>query len=249
VRWPRRRWAAFALGVALFGWATGGALQVFAASLLWVWVTQVLVLLLVVPVLLLAGRPMALAGEFFAGEPRLGGARLRGWVISPPVGRRAVAAGRCRRRNARGRAVGGDPGHPGIAGGWPGRRGGDCGAAVGCHPGIVLRLQTKPASTYFLHRLPHPWSPTPLHDQQLAGGVLWTVAEVLDLPFLILLFVVWIRADAREAADIDAALAAQRNARAAVSPTPAVGAPTLGPADTPWWLTDPQLRGRYRDQT
>jgi putative membrane protein len=116
-------------------------------------------------------------------------------------------------------------------------------------PGIVLRLQTKPASTYFLHRLPHPWSPTPLHDQQLAGGVLWTVAEVLDLPFLVLLFVVWIRADAREAAGIDAALAAERNARAAVSPTPAVGAPTLGPADTPWWLTDPQLRGRYRDQT
>jgi putative membrane protein len=83
---PRRRWARFALGVALFGWATGGVLQVFAGVAAVGVGDPMLVLLLVVPVLLLASRPMALAGEFSAGEPRLGGARLRGWVISPPVG-------------------------------------------------------------------------------------------------------------------------------------------------------------------
>ncbi len=112
-------------------------------------------------------------------------------------------------------------------------------------PGIVLRLQTKPASTYFQHRPHYPWSLTPLHDQQLAGGVLWIVAEVLDLPFLILLFVAWTRADAREAADIDAMLEVERTARTATSPAPATGTPTLGPADTPSWLTDPQLRDRW----
>ncbi len=30
VRWPARWWAAFLLGVALFGWVTGGMLQVYA---------------------------------------------------------------------------------------------------------------------------------------------------------------------------------------------------------------------------
>lgn len=66
---------------------------------------------------------------------------------------------------------------------------------------------------------------------------MWVVAELLDLPFLLLVATRWIRVDAREASRIDAQLdEAER------STTPVGGEPGQ---DRPWWLNDPQLRERY----
>jgi hypothetical protein len=122
-------------------------------------------------------------------------------------------------------------------------------------PGIVLRLQTSLSSSYFEHRQIHAWSPRPLRDQQIGGAILWSVAELLDLPFLVLIFMRWTRADAEEAAQIDTVLDAERFARAAlVSPAapgengPASSGQTDGPDDDslpgePWWLTDPTPAG------
>ena len=70
--------------------------------------------------------------------------------------------------------------------------------------------------------------------------MLWCVAELLDLPFLVLVFRQWIRADANDAADIDAVLEAERAARGEESDDES--------RDTPWWLSDPAMQERLRRQ-
>ncbi len=84
------------------------------------------------------------------------------------------------------------------------------------------------------------FSPIPIDDQHIAGGILWVVAEVLDLPFLILAGHRWIKADQRDAARIDAELDAR---------TPQVadeGTPAPQEAQRLWWLDDPRLAERLR---
>jgi cytochrome c oxidase assembly factor CtaG len=108
-------------------------------------------------------------------------------------------------------------------------------------PGIALRLHTGTATTFFAHRAAHSWSPSALHDQQVAGAILWCLAEVIDLPFLVLVFRRWLRADAREAAAADAVLEAERSARGQSETSDG-----QGPSDAPWWLTDPTMQRRLK---
>jgi putative membrane protein len=54
---------------------------------------------------------------------------------------------------------------------------------------------------------------------------------------MLLVYRRWLRADARDAAAIDAVLDAERIARSA---------DTDAPADAPWWLTDPAMQDRLR---
>jgi putative membrane protein len=54
--------------------------------------------------------------------------------------------------------------------------------------------------------LARPWGPSPLRDQQLGGDLLWCIGEAVDVPFLVLLVVQWVRSDARDAARVDAGL-------------------------------------------
>jgi cytochrome c oxidase assembly factor CtaG len=105
-------------------------------------------------------------------------------------------------------------------------------------PGLALRLHKTLSTSYFDARVNHAWSPSPLHDQQIAGAVLWAVAELLDLPFLLLVFRQWLRADAKDAAEIDAVLEAERAAR---------GDPSDDETrDAPWWLSDPAMQKRLQ---
>lgn len=67
-------------------------------------------------------------------------------------------------------------------------------------PGIVIRLQTHPLAASWFAALGRPWGGSPLHDQQLGGDVLWCVGEAIDIPFLALLVIQWVRSDARDAA-------------------------------------------------
>lgn len=78
-------------------------------------------------------------------------------------------------------------------------------------PGILMRLNdtvidgiTTVAGT--------GWWPNPLHDQHLAGDLLWFIAEVADVPVLILLLLRWARRDRAEAADFDALTDAEHDA-------------------------------------
>jgi putative membrane protein len=265
--WPRRRTAAYAAGLLLLLWSTCGGFQAYADSVLWVWTTQILCLLLIVPIALIGGQPVELArqsrsrpilllvngpvGRLF-GNSFLGPALvpilsaglffgpLPGWAIATPaanwllqvvvtiVGCLIVLpmldAREVRHSMVIGFAL--------VIGSLE--------LLLDAIPGIVLRLQTHPASTYFRERHLHPWSSGFLHDQQLAGAVLWTVAEILDLPFLVVIFVRWHRADAREAASLDAVLDAERFMRAGATDE----AVDDNAGDAPWWLSDPSMQTR-----
>lgn len=71
-------------------------------------------------------------------------------------------------------------------------------------PGIVLRL-----NDVILDRVPAAvgnlpaWFPSVLHDQHLSGDYLWFIAELADIPILILLFVRWSRVDRKESKVVD----------------------------------------------
>ena len=270
--WPRRRTVSFAAGIVLTAWVSSGGMQAYYSSLFWIWTAQILTLLLVAPVLLVAGQPVeldrrlgggvlsrivaspvaALIGNPFIGPaliPVLGAALffgpLPGWAVQSAPLAWAVAVlvtvTGCivvlpvlDVREVRTSVV------VGLAMGI-----GFFELLLDAIPGIVLRLETHQASTFFDVRHVHSWSPGWLHDQQLAGAVLWTVAEVLDLPFLVVLFWRWYRTDVREANDVDAVLDAEQIVRSAQ-----LGAGTADgsspDAVEPWWLTDPAMRERMR---
>jgi cytochrome c oxidase assembly factor CtaG len=74
-------------------------------------------------------------------------------------------------------------------------------------PGIVLRLNDA-----ILDHAPiigpavasaASWWPNPVHDQHLAGDALWFIAEIADVPILVLLFVRWTRSEKREEKKFD----------------------------------------------
>jgi cytochrome c oxidase assembly factor CtaG len=268
--WPRRRTASFAGGIVLLLVVTCGPAQSYARTLYWVWVAQGLALLLIVPLPLLAGQPVALAAR--AGGPavlpRLVESRIGRALASPIVGPALVplACLLCLY---------------GAVPGWGAESAGvdwlveafmlALGAAVvlplvsvtsvisslaagtalavgllelllDAVPGLVMRLSTHPVSTYFAHRTPPAWGPSWLHDQQLGGGLLWAVAELVDIPFLVLAFRLWLRADAREAAALDASFDAAVHGSTSV-PGPSGAA---GGRDEPWFLSDPRLHDRFR---
>jgi cytochrome c oxidase assembly factor CtaG len=71
-------------------------------------------------------------------------------------------------------------------------------------PGILLRLNGAvldhvPAAVGLLPA----WFPSRLRDQQLSGDLLWFIAEVADIPVLILLFIRWSRIDHKEQNQFD----------------------------------------------
>ena len=100
-------------------------------------------------------------------------------------------------------------------------------------PGLVVRLQTHVIAAADLTRT---WGPSPLHDQQLGGDLLWCIGEAIDIPFLALLAVAWYRSDARHAAQIDRLL------DTATVDTDESGEPD-DDADRPWWERDASVFG------
>lgn len=268
-RWPAWRVGVFGAGVLLLVWTSCGFLQVYNTSLYWMWTTQTLLLWLVVPILVLSGHPVQLARA--AGRSRGIDRALRSrWcrvianpVVGPglvPVLSFALFFGPLPAWTIEHRpvgwllqlallAVGGLMVLPlvGLAEDATSLAVG-VSLAIGCFelvldalPGIVLRLHNGLATSWFDHRATHSWTPDALHDQRVAGAVLWCIAEIIDLPFLVLVFRRWVRADARDAAAADAVLEAERLARQALP-----DAPEQPARDVPWWLNDPAMQRRLR---
>ena len=72
-------------------------------------------------------------------------------------------------------------------------------------PGILLRLNNNVLDGLGQAVRPmQDWFPSAFHDQHLSGDLLWFIAEVADVPVLILLFVRWSRIDRSEAKALDA---------------------------------------------
>lgn len=70
-------------------------------------------------------------------------------------------------------------------------------------PGIVLRLSPVVLDHAARVSSALAWWPTPLRDQQLAGDLLWCIAEGADLPIIVLLLIRWARSDRRESKTFD----------------------------------------------
>lgn len=272
--WPARRTTTFFLGLALLTWTTCGYPQVYASSLYWVWTSQTLLIWLGVPIVVLAGRPVHLAraaqpaagriDRFLAsrfarvvGNPLVGPALVpvlsgvlffgpvAGWAIgTPPVGWVLQVALLVVGALMVLPLVGLDERASSLAVGLS-MAIGSFELVLDALPGVVLRLHDGIVTSWFHHRSTHPWSPQPLHDQRVAGAVLWCVAEVIDLPFMYLVYRRWLRADARDAAQVDAVLEAERVARRGAAPD--APAPAVD-RDAPWWLTDPAMQQRLRRQ-
>lgn len=263
--WPVNRTVIFALGLALLLWTTCGFPGVYNSALFWVWTTQLLVLWLVVPIVLLFGHPIQLARAVAGpgGRPdRILASRpvrlvatpylspalvpilsfgiffgpLPGWAVAvPPVGwvlqlvLVALGAGMALwligldddkvTTLAAGMALG-------I---------GMFELVIDAIPGIIMRLNDNILSTFFDQRDTFAWTREAIADQRTAGAVLWFIAELLDLPFLVLAYRRWRRIDEKDAARIDTVLEAERVAR---------GAET----DEPWWLSDPAMTSRLNKQ-
>ncbi|MEO9140308.1 MAG: cytochrome c oxidase assembly protein [Jatrophihabitans sp.] len=274
VPWSRGRSAVFALGLALLVWTSCGFPGVYARSLFWVWTSQTLILWLLVPITLLFGHPIQLALAVQGPDGRLArivASKPVQIVSNPLVGPALVPIlsfvvffGPVPAWSIRTPAVGwalqlalvligammvlalvgleDDVSSLAVA----------LGLAIGsielvldAVPGLVMRLHETLVTSYFTERANFSWTPTALHDQRIAGATLWCIAELIDLPFLYLVFRRWLRVDARDAATVDAVLEAERHARVALSPG---DEHTLVPPDrdAPWWLSDPSMQQRLR---
>jgi putative membrane protein len=125
-------------------------------------------------------------------------------------------------------------------------------------PGIVLRLNSHVLASVTDLAARRTWGPSRLLDQQAGGDIWWCVAEALDLPFLIVVVVQWIRADTQEARRIDAEL--DRAAHEAALRRPVTVAEATAPAgesgpadvtparDRPWWEKDARVFGDARSR-
>lgn len=268
VVWPVRRDVVFWIGVASVVWTTNGFPQSRGFQLMWVWMSQELLLLLIVPIVVLSAQPLSLLTAV-RGPDNLAARVLRTKALrflgSPLVGPVLVPV-LCML------LIFGGLGQFAVSSVWAGglvhvilllagalvalplvnsddqRTSLAVGLslAVGfvelildAFPGIALRFQTHMTLVHFALDRP-TFSSVPIDDQHIAGSILWVVAEILDLPFLILAATRWIKADARDAARIDAELDARR-------PFTIDGEQAEEPVvDRPWWLDDPSMSDRFR---
>jgi putative copper resistance protein D len=112
-------------------------------------------------------------------------------------------------------------------------------------PGIVIRLNTHVLAAGYFAALGRAWGPSLLSDQQLGGDLLWCIAEAVDVPFLALLVIAWIRSDRREAARVDRALDLDERRPAASAATRVADRAGF---TRPWWETDASVFGNRASQ-
>ncbi|MEW2625352.1 cytochrome c oxidase assembly protein [Streptomyces sp. NPDC048106] len=120
-------------------------------------------------------------------------------------------------------------------------------------PGLVVMTHgTLIAGAWYLHHAP-AWSPDVQHDQQIGGGAMLSIAELVALPFLLAILVQWARAERVQAAALDRRL--DRDLTPVVSPAPEPGRAPGGSDGAgavrvrPWWETEQnEVAARIRRQ-
>ncbi len=104
-------------------------------------------------------------------------------------------------------------------------------------PGLAVLGTGHVIAAGYYTRVARSWGPSPVRAQQIGGTAMIALSELVGLPTLIVLLAAWVRSDARQASDIDAALdsisAAERAARA-VHNDPALDVLL----HQPWWEID-----------
>jgi cytochrome c oxidase assembly factor CtaG len=115
-------------------------------------------------------------------------------------------------------------------------------------PGIVVMVSGTLVAGHWYAAHPRNWGPALRRDQQIGGGLMLTLAELVGLPFLIAVFVEWWRAERARTAELDARLDREL-VPAADRPTVADTARAAGIAGAaaaaagpemvrPWWETE-----------
>ncbi|MEU6284633.1 cytochrome c oxidase assembly protein [Streptomyces sp. NPDC047028] len=126
-------------------------------------------------------------------------------------------------------------------------------------PGVVVMTHgTLIAGAWYLHH--HPaWAGDVQHDQQLGGGAMVGIAELVALPFVLAILAQWARSERASTAALDRRLDAELVPAARVAPAAgeaggARGAVEAAPAPDlvrPWWETEnsevaQRIRGQER---
>ncbi|MET7683888.1 cytochrome c oxidase assembly protein [Streptomyces sp. NPDC005423] len=114
-------------------------------------------------------------------------------------------------------------------------------------PGIVVMTHgTLIAGAWYLSHAPS-WSPDVRHDQQVGGGAMVSIAELVALPFLLAILVQWARTDRAESVALDRRLETEL-----VRAVPTASSPAGTPAPDlvrPWWETEnSEVAQRIRQQ-
>ncbi|MEW2294952.1 cytochrome c oxidase assembly protein [Streptomyces sp. NPDC006743] len=116
-------------------------------------------------------------------------------------------------------------------------------------PGVVVMTHgTLIAGAWYLHHAP-AWAPDVRHDQQIGGGAMLSIAELVALPFLLAVLAQWARAERLQNAALDRRLDEERGTALATAGASAAGsvdgAPAPRPAEPPapervrpWWETE-----------
>ncbi|MFJ8592310.1 cytochrome c oxidase assembly protein [Streptomyces sp. NPDC093598] len=100
-------------------------------------------------------------------------------------------------------------------------------------PGLVVMTHgTLIAGAWYLHHAP-PWSPDVHHDQQVGGGAMLGIAELVAIPFLLTVLGQWVRAERAQTAVLD-----RRLDRELAPAAPAAAAEESSELVRPWWETE-----------
>jgi cytochrome c oxidase assembly factor CtaG len=96
-------------------------------------------------------------------------------------------------------------------------------------PGIAVMTSGSLVASGYYATISRSWGPTRSWDQIIGGGLMLTIAEVVAIPFVAILYRAWIREDATHAQQVDRALD--------LADSQSLDGPQ--PADQPWWEVDP----------
>jgi cytochrome c oxidase assembly factor CtaG len=111
--------------------------------------------------------------------------------------------------------------------------------------GIAVIADQSMIGAAHYHAVGYPYGPSLATAQVLGGGIIWILGDFVGLPFLAVQLIQVMRADKREAEEIDAVLDARDAERAAASVT-TTETDEPGEADRPWWETDPRIADRFK---
>ena len=100
-------------------------------------------------------------------------------------------------------------------------------------PGIVVMTHgTLIAGAWYLHHAP-AWSPDVQQDQQVGGGAMISIAELVALPFLLAILVQWFRTERAETVALDRRLATEL-----IPAAPTESSEPSPDLVRPWWETE-----------
>ncbi|MFE2283906.1 cytochrome c oxidase assembly protein [Streptomyces sp. NPDC059443] len=110
-------------------------------------------------------------------------------------------------------------------------------------PGLVVMTHgTLIAGAWYLHHAPS-WAPEIHQDQQLGGGAMLATAELVSVPFLLVILAQWVRTERAQRVVLDRRLDAELTPAAA-----APGRPQDPDLVRPWWETEDSAVARQLRQ-